>query len=101
MADFTRDWIKFNSTMCAVCEKPFAKDNTLVHDHYHLTGRYRGPAHLNCNLNYKDSHCIPIIFHNLLGYDTHFIIKEIAAYEGHRFITDNERKIHFLYETCR
>ncbi|KYN29281.1 hypothetical protein ALC57_01283 [Trachymyrmex cornetzi] len=52
--------------------------------HCHLTGRYRGPAHSNCNLNYKNSFYIPIVFHNLSGYDAPFIIKEIAtAYEGH------------------
>jgi len=48
-----------------------------------LISRYRGPAHSNCNLNYKDSHYIPIIFHNLSGNDAHFIIKEIVtAYKG-------------------
>ena len=41
-----------------------------------------GPAHSNCNLNYKNSYFIPIVSHNLSGYDSRFIIKEIAtAYE--------------------
>jgi len=61
------------------CAKPFTPDNKRVRDHCHLTGRYRGPAHSNCNLNYKDSHYILVVFHNL---SVHFIIKEIAtAYE--------------------
>ncbi|KYN08250.1 hypothetical protein ALC62_00761 [Cyphomyrmex costatus] len=84
--DFTQDdWRKFNNaTHCHVCEKPFAKDDTRARDHCHLTGRYRGPANSNCNLNYKESRCIPVVFHNLTGYDAHFIIKEIATtYEGH------------------
>ena len=54
-----------------------------IRDHCHL-GRYCDPAHSNCNLNYKNSFYIPIVFHNLSGYDAHFIIKEIAtAYDGH------------------
>jgi len=44
------------------------------------TGRW---SRANCNLNYKNSFCIPIIFHNSSDYDAHFIIKEIAiAYDG-------------------
>jgi len=61
------------ATRCHICEKPFASDDTRVHDHCHLIGRYRGPAHSNCNLNYKNWFYIPIVFHNLSGYDAHFI----------------------------
>jgi len=72
-----------NATHYHICEKPFTPDDTRIRDHCHLTGRYRGPAHSNRNLNYKNSFYIPIVFHNLSGYDSHFIIKEIAAiFEG-------------------
>ena len=48
-------------------------------DHCHLTGRYRGPAHQDCNLQYQDSRTIAVVFHNLSNYDAHFIIKYIAV----------------------
>jgi len=54
--------------------KTVASDDTRVRDHCHLTGRYKGPAHSNCNLNFKDLHCISVVFYNLSGYDVYFII---------------------------
>ncbi|KYN01667.1 Putative nuclease HARBI1 [Cyphomyrmex costatus] len=84
--DFTRDdWRRFDSgTHCHICEKPFAPGNERARDHCHLTGRYRGPAHKGYNVNYKDSLYIPVVFHNLSGYDAHFVIHEIATqFQGH------------------
>ncbi|XP_032687210.1 uncharacterized protein LOC116851667, partial [Odontomachus brunneus] len=93
-------WAAFhNATQCHVCEKPFATKDTRVCDHCHFTGRYRGPAHSNCNLNYKNSYHIPIVFHNLSGYDSHFIIKEIAnAFEGSIDVLPITKKNTFLYK---
>ncbi|XP_070154034.1 uncharacterized protein [Polyergus mexicanus] len=85
MTDLTPDeWERFvNATRCSVCERPFESGDARVRDHCHLTGRYRGPAHSNCNLNYKDTYVIPVFFHNLSGYDAHFIIKDVTnAFPG-------------------
>ena len=83
-----------STTRCHICVKPFAPDDTRVRDHCHLTGRFRGPAHANCNLNYKNSFYIPIVFHNLSGYDAHFIIKEIAARFEPVLLITKEKFIH-------
>ena len=67
------------SGRCHICFKPFKEDNPKVRDHCHYTSRYGGPAHMKCNLQYKIPSYIPIIFHNLSGYDAHLFIKELAA----------------------
>ncbi|XP_018378038.1 PREDICTED: DNA polymerase-like, partial [Trachymyrmex cornetzi] len=81
MAEFTSnvEWEQFrNATHCHICERPFEEGDLRVRNHCHLTGRYRGPAHSRCNLLYHDTYVIPVVFHNLAGYDAHFIIKDIA-----------------------
>ncbi|XP_046737566.1 uncharacterized protein LOC124406256 [Diprion similis] len=67
-----------NAEVCHICELKFVHPNDRVEDHCHVTGLYRGPAHLNCNLNYKLNRTVPVVFHNLSGYDAHFIIGELA-----------------------
>ena len=69
-----------------ICKKEFSnneKKNYKVRDHCHYTGKYRGAAHNICNLRYKVSKEIPIVFHNGSIYDYHVIIKELVKeFEG-------------------
>lgn len=73
----------FNSSNCYICEKPFLLSNKKCLDYDHLTGKYRGASHNSCNLNFTDCHVIPVAFHNLSGYDSHFIIRSLCSeFEG-------------------
>ena len=51
-----------------------------VRDHCHYTGFYRGRAHSLCNLRYKIPSYIPVVFHNLSGYDAHLFIRELGGH---------------------
>ena len=66
---------RFNkATKCWIC-KDLNCDK--VRDHCHFTGRYRGAAHNSCNLKYTKPKLIPVVFHNLSGYDSHLFIKNL------------------------
>ena len=62
-----------------ICFRPFTLKDPKVRDHCHYTGNYTGAAHRNCNLQYKIPSYIPVLFHNLAGYDAHLFIRELAA----------------------
>ena len=57
------------------------EDKNKVRDHCHITGKYRGAAHSQCNLKLKIPSKIPIIFHNLEGYDGHLIFRELNNFK--------------------
>ena len=63
---------------CHICMYPFKPGELKVRDHCHYTGKYRGAAHEKCNLRYAVPNYIPIIFHNLSGYDAHLFIRELG-----------------------
>ena len=83
---------RFNKeTKCWICKEDL--DNDKVRDHCHFTGRYRGAAHNSCNLRYRKPNFIPVVFHNLSGYDTHLFIKNLGFTAGNiNCIPNNEEK---------
>ena len=60
---------------CWICNEKLDTDK--VRDHCNITGKFRGAAHSKCNLKLKIPKKLPIIFHNLQGYDGHLIFKEL------------------------
>ena len=88
-------------TVCWICKKEFDdtadengyKKNGKVRDHFHYTGRYRGAAHNSCNIMYRKPKFIPVVFHNLSGYDSHLSIKNLGYTPGNiDCIPNNEEK---------
>ena len=69
-----------NFTICHICNEEVGKDK--VRDHCHLSGKFRGAALEVCHLKYKVSKCVPVVFHNLSGYDSHLCIKTLGNSEG-------------------
>ena len=65
---------------CHICNKELLEDK--VRDHCHFTGQYRGAAHNSCNLKCRKPLILPVIFHNLQGYDAHLFIKQLASLPG-------------------
>ena len=90
-----------DATICWICQEAFVKDRKHkdyknkqpVRDHCYFTGRYRGPAHSICNLQFRKPKFTPIIFHNLSGYDSHLFIKNLRKTKGDiDCIPNNEEK---------
>ena len=72
-----------------ICDKFFDVRDDKVRDHCHITGKYRGAAHWSCNTNLKLRKKIPVIFHNLKGYDSHSMTKEISKFDVKESIIPN------------
>ena len=66
---------------CHICGEKYTDRDVRVRDHCHITGKFRGSAHQECNLKLRikpENLKIPVIFHNLRGYDSHFIMQQIG-----------------------
>ena len=99
------------ATKCSICNEAFDKNNKKqykVRDHDHRTGLFRGAAHSSCNINYFSNRYLPVVFHNLRGYDGHLIIQKAfsvcerkddinaIANSNEKFMTFSIGDIHFI-----
>ena len=69
------------SNSCWVCEKRIDNDDEKVRDHCHVTGKFRGAAHCNCNTNLQLTKKVPILFHNFRGCNSHLIFCELNKFD--------------------
>ena len=68
------------TNICWSCIKVIENTDDKVRDHCHITGKYRRVAHYSCNINLKITKNVSVIFHNLKGYDSYLIFKELSKF---------------------
>ena len=92
MSDFEKDQ-HTRSLNCYACDVKFdtvrlnertKKEEKVIkcQDHCHLTGKYRGAACDKCSLRMRAPMFVPVVFHNLEGYDAHLFVKSLGLKEG-------------------
>ena len=66
---------------CHICGEKYTDKDVRVRDHCHITGKFWGSAHQECNLKLRikpEDIKIPVIFHNLRAYDSHVMMQQIG-----------------------
>ena len=69
------------SNSCCICKKLIDNDEEKVRDRFHVISKFRGAAHWNCNITLQLTKKVPVIFHNLRGYDSHLIFRELDKFD--------------------
>jgi len=78
---------------CWICKNPFEDGEKKVRDHCHYSGKFQGAAHDQCNLLFRKPKHVPVILHNLAGYDSHLFISSLGKTQGSiDCIPNNEEK---------
>ena len=73
---------------CWICDNDYPDVDVKVRDYCHITGKYRGCAHRDCNINLK-IHKIPVVFNNLKNYNSHLIMQQLGKFNLEIYIIPN------------
>lgn len=101
-----------NAEECCICDQPgdweatykdvdsdgnrceVERNRTKVRHHNHFNGKFIGAAHSDCNIKASQWPNVSVIFHNLKGYDSHFLLKALKPHHGSaRILADNGEKV--------
>ena len=69
-------------------------DDDKVRDRCHISG---GTAHWSCNINLQLTKKVPVIFHNLRGYDSHIIFCELNKFDVKIDVITNRLEIYMAF----
>ena len=96
-----------NSSKCWICDNDYINDDVKVRDNCHVSGKYRGSMHRDCNINVKLNHKIPVVFYNLKIYDSHLVMQQLRKFNLKSNIIPNglekymsfgiNNKLYFIY----
>ena len=92
------DLRNFNeSSECYICKVKYVEGEKPIMDHCRITGKYMGSAHDACCSKLRmnpDKIRVPVIFHNLRGYNSHLIMQQIGKIAKDKSYVDKngERK---------
>ena len=88
------------SNSCRVCKKLIHDDEEKLRDHCHVTGKFRGAAHWDCNINFQLTKKVPVIFCKLRVDDSRLIFSELDKFDVKISVIPNglEKHIAFFFE---
>ena len=96
---YAEDEERFQSSNdCRIYKKLFDVGDNKITDHNHVTEKCRGSAHWNCNINPKLTKNVPVIFHNLRGYESHLIMEEIGKVDEKVSVIRNVLKKYMAFK---
>ena len=65
-------------TKCWICDNDYIDNDVKLKGYCHITRKYGGSTHGDCNINNKLNPKIPILFRNLKNYDSNLITQGLG-----------------------